>query len=1004
MTSSYSPSYEVADDSRPMKRRKTTPETYVSEHEHSHTLRRQVILEEVDLEIGLRKRLSETVQSRLTWALVLQETLNREFRSQASGSFELRDAAFDALDAVEEPCSILWDREPRLPTQPPIIHEAQHIPSSTTRPDDLPAAAYISRPSTIRTRGLPRTPLQPVKKLLFLRNTHADPPEVVKLVCPDCSRSDFSNLQGLLNHCRIRHNREYGSHDECIRSCAVLVPEEERDWVIANGIELAGVNLPGLRRLFEIAVGAGGSSLVGGIQDNSREQEKSNTLDVQPTETVKQEPERTSTPITTTLGYHEDTPALALFLGRAPKKRVIHVHGNEDDEIDIFDHDGSVADRKPHEPHWHMRRAHRNIARPGLDISLEVPEVLDELAAPPADAVPGYALNSSVTPVETLPATATPPGSARIAGTRFHIIARVTIADTSRWITPARRPQSQPHHTHQWRLAVSSPSYSLHITSVLQKLTITCVTDPPPSTMNEPVVITDPPFAVTSTTDKPFLAKLTFTWAGDTNPPTDVEHWVELDPMHTGYPVLGEEQVLDIELDRNTELLPVRDTGKVVTWDAHLLSSGEVHDVPVHTQSGENSAEPDYAMALKSLLPQFPMTLRDVKGRVQSQPPYTLVSNPNHFRKMVVGRRKAIEVSRARALRDAYEQYVTSHPRRETFIPLSTADVYHWLEDEGLFPRAAGSGAADATERKKRRVQETDLAAAVSEVFCRRCGLHRQYHPTTVKSEVSDPVPAAGAVSAQSVFIGVSDNPTACMSFSIEDTKLPLFDANQLMFRQLSSAAAQNAPYGLSPTVFAARRPSPAALQYSSRDLVASADPRVIIAIRSLLTATGLVRRSDGIPSFIDPSHLSDLSQLPRSATEDALATHALLALLTRCMVRLLVRGGLDTIRRDEEAVRGHIRPRRRVVEQVRRVLSPSHVLRGLTLNAQRRLADSAALLLLARLGLPRVGDTMRDRDPSSRADENVEQPRASSASVGDSSLVAVKTEENDSVRLFAST
>jgi hypothetical protein len=42
----------------------------------------------------------------------------------------------------------------------------------------------------------------------------------------------------------------------------------------------------------------------------------------------------------------------------------------------------------------------------------------------------------------------------------------------------------------------------------------------------------------------------------------EVEHWVELDPLHTSLvnPVLGEEQVLDVELDRHTELLPTRRT------------------------------------------------------------------------------------------------------------------------------------------------------------------------------------------------------------------------------------------------------------------------------------------------------------------------------------------------------------------------------------------------------------------------------------------------------------
>lgn len=38
-----------------------------------------LLVEEIDHEIALRTRLQETVQSRLTWALILQETLQKHF-------------------------------------------------------------------------------------------------------------------------------------------------------------------------------------------------------------------------------------------------------------------------------------------------------------------------------------------------------------------------------------------------------------------------------------------------------------------------------------------------------------------------------------------------------------------------------------------------------------------------------------------------------------------------------------------------------------------------------------------------------------------------------------------------------------------------------------------------------------------------------------------------------------------------------------------------------------
>ena len=38
--------------------------------------------------------------------------------------------------------------------------------------------------------------------------------QVVKLVCIDCNRENFSSTQGFINHCRIAHKREFKSHEE----------------------------------------------------------------------------------------------------------------------------------------------------------------------------------------------------------------------------------------------------------------------------------------------------------------------------------------------------------------------------------------------------------------------------------------------------------------------------------------------------------------------------------------------------------------------------------------------------------------------------------------------------------------------------------------------------------------------------------------------------------------------------------------------------------------------
>jgi len=318
-------------------------------------------LEELDVELGLRHRLSETIRSRLTWALLLQETLEKGLTASNEAP-DFRDAALDALDALEDPCNILYDRDVTIFQKPmrPVQTSTATTPIAENSASVIPQST--PRTGSSRIRGLPRAPPPPpAKKLLFIRDTSTNPPSIAKLACPDCARTDFAALQGLLNHCRLRHNREYGSHDECMQSCAVLVPEEERDWVVANGTELAGISLPSLRRLFEIAVGGGNHITIPGIQQARTTEEpakEDNDVSREPSEPVP-----TSTEVTRTLGYHADTPALAPFLGRAPKKRMINVYEDPNIEIDILSREGELQGRTEGKRGWRMAYNHRNTAR-----------------------------------------------------------------------------------------------------------------------------------------------------------------------------------------------------------------------------------------------------------------------------------------------------------------------------------------------------------------------------------------------------------------------------------------------------------------------------------------------------------------------------------------------------------------------------------------------------------------------------------------------------------------
>lgn len=49
----------------------------------------------------------------------------------------------------------------------------------------------------------------------------------VKLICNNCNRSNFSSVQGFLNHCRIAHKVDYKSHEAAATDCGHALEDDE---------------------------------------------------------------------------------------------------------------------------------------------------------------------------------------------------------------------------------------------------------------------------------------------------------------------------------------------------------------------------------------------------------------------------------------------------------------------------------------------------------------------------------------------------------------------------------------------------------------------------------------------------------------------------------------------------------------------------------------------------------------------------------------------------------
>lgn len=95
--------------------------------------------------------------------------------------------------------------------------------------------ARTSRTSTgtLKLPALGENPA-PAPKIDPLLHKRSDNGQWVRLYCAACGHSNFSNTQGFLNHCRIKHNQVFKSHDAAAIACGVPVDTEGGNPVAAT--------------------------------------------------------------------------------------------------------------------------------------------------------------------------------------------------------------------------------------------------------------------------------------------------------------------------------------------------------------------------------------------------------------------------------------------------------------------------------------------------------------------------------------------------------------------------------------------------------------------------------------------------------------------------------------------------------------------------------------------------------------------------------------------------
>lgn len=130
-----------------------------------------------------------------------------------------------------------------------LLHDAQFDPTPVQSPlymegySPVPARSTRTTASARKSVSKPFSfPGRPGEALHSIPNYSAPAPkekgapqvlrrstdgQLVKLICNNCHRGNFSSIQGFLNHCRIAHKVDYKSHDAAAIDCGQLLDENE---------------------------------------------------------------------------------------------------------------------------------------------------------------------------------------------------------------------------------------------------------------------------------------------------------------------------------------------------------------------------------------------------------------------------------------------------------------------------------------------------------------------------------------------------------------------------------------------------------------------------------------------------------------------------------------------------------------------------------------------------------------------------------------------------------
>ncbi|KAJ3384963.1 YEATS domain-containing protein 2 [Lobulomyces angularis] len=378
----------------------------------------------------------------------------------------------------------------------------------------------------------------------------------LKIVCPGCQRTNFSNMQGFINHSRISCGGEFSSHFEASKICGHPIDENEvpenhpaRKFISYSIVTPKEVPQTTVKRgkinVFEEEVDLETSKRV--VNDFGK-------MDVNKKQTTEKINLNKSKPFVSSNLRRESTPATiddeddesessknqnfggkgfgTRFLPTA-KSSIVEVDAingeekldNGDDTLDLDNEDIEGGDQsheegeeEPAKNSTSVKESHQN--ENDLD---------------------NFSKTSSSEPKYYTPESSS----------RFYIQRKVLVGNVCQSLSEV---DSNSNKKHKWMIYLRGPNMDPDVSTFVKKVRFFLHPSYKPYDV---VDVTTPPFHLTRSGWGEFPIRLQVHFVDSRNKPVNLIHILKLDKFFSGKQVLGLEQIFDLELDKNTAFGPV---------------------------------------------------------------------------------------------------------------------------------------------------------------------------------------------------------------------------------------------------------------------------------------------------------------------------------------------------------------------------------------------------------------------------------------------------------------